>query len=192
MHRHDPQQRLGQYPRFGAVYLQLSRLKLGWFFFFFLLHFNAAPPSPSPQRHPHVLSRAQPPLCTAVKANHASNTNELSLVTCHCEVPVTNAANPSVPAGLQPVPRSPLSPAAALRPPARARPFSPPGPFLLRSHPWLGFPPAGVPEGCGNSLIFGRCCHTRRRRQRAGIERGRRSAPAREGMVGVSVPAGPR
>lgn len=159
------------------------------FFSFFAL--QSGPSEPFSREAPAYVHQSPVFLYTAVKANHASDAEELSLVTCHCEVPVTNAANPSVPAGLQPVlallPRwlQPCDPQQGLVP-------SPPIPFLLLSHTWLCFPSASLPEGCSNLLIFGRCCHTRQRCQRAGIERGHRSAPVRKGMAGVNVHAGSR
>ena len=64
--------------------------------------------------------------------------------------------------------------------------------FLLLSRAWLCLSSASVPEGCSNLLIFGRCCHRRQRRQRAGIEHGHCSAPARKGVAGVNVRAGSR
>lgn len=155
---------------------------------FLFLHFKPTPPSLFPKRHPHMFNQSPASLYTAAKANHALDAKELSLVTCHCEVPVTNAANPSVPAGLQPVP----APLPWWLQPSKGLSLLSPIPFLLLSHTWLCVPSASIPEGCSNLLIFGRCCHTRQHRQRAGIEHGRRLASARKGMAGANVHAGSR
>lgn len=182
MPQHNLQQHLE--PRCGAVHLQLLLLKLLAFF----LPFKPAPWSLFPEGQPHVATRARPPClqllkqivpwmpksCVLSPVTMKSPSPEL-LTPC-CFAPWTG----SFPRCLQPCdPQQGLGPSA-------------PHP-LAAAFSCLGLlPPASVPEGCSNLLIFGRCCHTRQHCQRAEIERGHSSAPAEKGMAGMNIYLGSR
>lgn len=100
-------------------------------------------------------------------------------------------SNRGIPWGLHPAPAPSLLLGCSPVTPSKG---SSPSPSLIPSvpcaHAWLSFQSPGVPEGCSNLLIFGRCCHTRQCCRRAGDWKRLLLDPSEGQIAGVNVHGG--